>query len=174
MSMAIWPTSNKSATYVYINIPEGCSFGVVRGQSHCLRLWGHGFEASSRLWIIMGRRNQIKLKLNDLNLCLKALFFKKWGNPGLFLVYFGHFQTKIITIFTTNWWEKMSCPSGIRRRDSNSQRLQHESSPRTTRPGLYFCWFGSQSTKFDFLRRNHLRKSIHWRLESCLQRSLFT
>ena len=128
MSMAIWPTSNKSATYVYINIPEGCSFGVVRGQSHCLRLWGHGFEASSRLWIIMGRRNQIKLKLNDLNLCLKALFFKKWGNPGLFLVYFGHFQTKIITIFTTNWCEKchvhLVYGAGIRTHNvSNMSRL---------------------------------------------------
>ena len=35
-------------------------------------------------------------------------FFKKWANPGLFIIYFRSFQTYIITIFTTNICENMS------------------------------------------------------------------
>ena len=62
-------------------------------------------------------------------------FFKKWANPGLFFVYFWSFQTNN-TIFTTNQCEKMSCPSSIRRQDSNPGPLERESPPITTRPGL--------------------------------------
>ena len=61
-------------------------------------------------------------------------FFLKKGQPRPLFVYFWSFQTNIITIFTTNQCEKMSCPSSIWRQDSNSQPLDHESSPMTTRP----------------------------------------
>ena len=56
--------------------------------------------------------------------------------PGLFFAYFWSFQANIITIFTANQCEKMSCPSSIRRWDSNSQPLEHEPSPITNRSGL--------------------------------------
>ena len=46
----------------------------------------------------------------------RAIFFKKWVNPGLFFVYFRSFQTNISN-FTTKICEK--CPSSIRCRDSN-------------------------------------------------------
>ena len=62
--------------------------------------------------------------------------FKNWANPGLFFNYFQSFQTNNI-IFTTNQCEKMSCPSSIRRWDSNPRPLERESAPITTRPGLY-------------------------------------
>ena len=62
-------------------------------------------------------------------------FLKKWAIPGLFFVYFRLFQTNN-TIFTTNECEKMSCPSSIRRQDSNPRPLERESPPITTRPGL--------------------------------------
>ena len=63
------------------------------------------------------------------------LFFQ-WANPGLFFIYFQAFQTNN-TIIATNQCEKMSqSPSSIRRRDSNPQPFEHESSPLTTRPGL--------------------------------------
>ena len=45
--------------------------------------------------------------------------FKNGPTPGLFFVYFRSFETNIITIFTTDQCEKMSCPSSIRCRDSN-------------------------------------------------------
>ena len=67
--------------------------------------------------------------------CKSVFFFKKWANPGLFFVYFWSFQTNN-TIFTTNQCEKMSCPSSIRRQDSNPGPLERESPPITTRPGL--------------------------------------
>ena len=52
----------------------------------------------------------------------------------VFFVYFRSFQTDIITIFTTNIFEK--CPSSIRCQDWNPQPLERESLPITTRPGL--------------------------------------
>ena len=58
-------------------------------------------------------------------------YFFKWANLGLFR----SFQTNN-TIFTTNQCEKMSCPSWIRRQDSNPRPLEHESPTITTRPGL--------------------------------------
>ena len=63
-------------------------------------------------------------------------FLKKWTNPGLIFVYFRSFQTNIATFFTTNRCEKMSCPSSLQLRDSNSQLSEHEPLPITTRPGL--------------------------------------
>ena len=63
-------------------------------------------------------------------------FLKKWANPGFFSVYSPSFQANIITIFTANQREKMSCPSSIQCWDLNSRPLKHESSPITTRPGL--------------------------------------
>ena len=62
--------------------------------------------------------------------------FKKWANLGPLSIYFWSFQANIITIFTTNQCEKMSCPSSIRRQDSNPRLLERESPPITTRPGL--------------------------------------
>ena len=41
---------------------------------------------------------------------LWGLFFEKWANGGLFLIYFWSFQTSN-TLFTTNQCEKMSCLS---------------------------------------------------------------
>ena len=64
------------------------------------------------------------------------IFFKNGPSPASFSFIFGHFQTNINTIFTTNQCEKMSCPSSIRRQDSNPQPLKRESLPITTRPGL--------------------------------------
>ena len=60
----------------------------------------------------------------------------KMGQPGLFFLYFWSFQTNIITIFTTDQCEKMSCPSSIWRRDSNPRPSEREPPPITTRPGL--------------------------------------
>ena len=62
-------------------------------------------------------------------------FFKKWANPGLFFIYFWYFQTNNKN-FTPNQFEKMSCPSSIRRWDSNPRPLKRESPPITTSPGL--------------------------------------
>ena len=62
------------------------------------------------------------------------LFLKKCANPGLFFIYFRHFK-HTLQIFTTNTYVK-KCPSSIWCRDSNSQPLEHESPPITTRPGL--------------------------------------
>ena len=66
---------------------------------------------------------------------MRHVYFFKWANPGLFIVYFWSFQTNN-TIFTTNQCIKMSCPSSIRHQDSNPQSLECESPPITTRPGL--------------------------------------
>ena len=63
------------------------------------------------------------------------LILKKWANPGLFFIYFWYFQTNN-TIFTPNQCEKMLFTSSIQHRYSNPQPLEHESSPKTTRPGL--------------------------------------
>ena len=80
----------------------------------------------------------------NVNICMKCscavptllrhIFLKKWATPGLFFVYFRSFQTNN-TIFTTNQCEKTSCPSRIRRWDSN---------PRPTayfEPVLSLLWF---------------------------------
>ena len=64
--------------------------------------------------------------------------FKKWANPGLFFIYFRSFKKNIVRTFTTDQCEKMSCPSSIRRRDSNSRPSEHEPPHITTRPGLDF------------------------------------
>ena len=76
------------------------------------------------------------------------LIIKKWSNPGLFFIYFRSLQTNI-TIFTTNQCEKMSCPSSIRRQDSNPRPLERESLPITTRPGLLFLIIAFQIMKLD-------------------------
>ena len=60
--------------------------------------------------------------------------FLIWPTPAYFIIYFQSFQTNIITIFTTNIFEK--CPSSIRCQDSNPQPSEHESLPITNRPGL--------------------------------------
>ena len=67
---------------------------------------------------------------------ISEVFFKKNGpSPASFSFIFGLFK-QTIQIFTTNQCEKMSCPSSIRRRDSNPRPLERESPPITTRPGL--------------------------------------
>ena len=60
-------------------------------------------------------------------------FFKKWANPGLFLYLFLSFQTTLQILQHIN---EKKCPSSILCWDSNSQPLEHESPPITTRPGL--------------------------------------
>ena len=57
--------------------------------------------------------------------------FKKLANPGVFLIYF-RLLKHLLQFLTTNKCEK--CPSIIRCQDSNSQPLEHESPPITTRP----------------------------------------
>ena len=56
------------------------------------------------------------------------------GQPWPLFSLFSSFQTHI-TIFTTNRYVK-KCPCSIQSRYSNSQPLEHDSSPITTRPGL--------------------------------------
>ena len=53
-------------------------------------------------------------------------FFKNGPTPASFFVYIPSFQTKIITIFTTNICEK--CPSSIQYRDLNPRPLERVSS----------------------------------------------
>ena len=63
------------------------------------------------------------------------VFLKKWAKPGLFFVYFQSFSNKQYNFYNKSMW-KMSCPSSIRRLDSNPWPLECESPPITTRPGL--------------------------------------
>ena len=80
------------------------------------------------------------LQDNPAHACTKIMqysievFYKKNG-PTLasFLFIFGLFKTNY-TIFISDKCEK--CPSSIQWWDSNSQHVEHESSPITTRPGL--------------------------------------
>ena len=61
------------------------------------------------------------------------MFFIKMGHSRPLFVYFQPFQTNI-TILQQIYVKK--CPSSIWCRDSNSQPLEHKSSPITARPGL--------------------------------------
>ena len=68
-------------------------------------------------------------------------------SPAYFSFIFGSFQANNNTIFTANSCEKY--PSSIWRWDSNTQPLEHEYPPITTRPGptgnfpcIIFSWFG--------------------------------
>ena len=95
--------------------------------------------------------NELNWEASSLIACSTVgliLFFKKWAIQGLFLHIFGLSKQTNDTILTTNLCEKMSCPSSIRRWDSNSQPLKHESSLITTRPGLILSWLYS-STEVD-------------------------
>ena len=67
--------------------------------------------------------------------CLCMAFYKNGPTPASFLFIFALFK-QTIQFFTTNQCEKMSCPSSIRRKDSNPWPLERESPPITTRPGL--------------------------------------
>ena len=78
----------------------------------------------------------------------------KLGQPQPLFVYFRSLQTNIITFFTTDQCEKMSCPSSIYRRDSNPQPLECEPPPTTTRPGLPLQ--GSTSTPLTGTKMNGL------------------
>ena len=79
-----------------------------------------------------------------------CFFFKNGPTPASFIIYFRSFQSNIISIFTTNICEK--CPSSTWCQDSNPWRLEHESPPITTRPGLatntVFCWLGHLMMSF--------------------------
>ena len=63
------------------------------------------------------------------------MFLSKMGHPRPLFRLFLSFQTNI-TILTTNIREKMLRPSSLRCRDSNPRPLEHESPPKSTRPGL--------------------------------------
>ena len=63
---------------------------------------------------------------------LVGLSREEWAIPGLFLLYFRLFHTKINTP-TTNTCEK--CPTSIRCWDSKPNPCEHEWPPITTRPG---------------------------------------
>ena len=64
------------------------------------------------------------------------LFFQKWANPGLFLIYFRLFKHTLQFLQQIN---VKKCPSSMRCRYSNSQPLVHESPPITTRP-VFNCY----------------------------------
>ena len=55
------------------------------------------------------------------------------GHPGLFLFIFGLFKQ---TIQFLHQIDVKNCPSSTQRGYMNSHPLKHESSPKTTRPGL--------------------------------------
>ena len=83
-------------------------------------------------------------------------FFKKCANPGLFFNYFWSFQTNIVTIFTTNQCEKMSCPSIILCQDLNPQPSVHEPPPITTIPGLLPSFLAILSTQIHVILRHKM------------------
>ena len=60
------------------------------------------------------------------------LFLKNGPTPDFFLFIFGIFKHN--SIFVPNQCEK--CPSSIWHRESNPRPFEHESTPKTTRPGL--------------------------------------
>ena len=64
---------------------------------------------------------------------VSIFFLKKWANPDLFFIYFRLFKHTLQFLQQIN---VKKCPSSIRFRDSNSQPMEHESPPITTRPGL--------------------------------------
>ena len=72
--------------------------------------------------------------LHQFSFIYDQLHFFILGQPRPLFYLFSSFQTHIITIFTTNKCEKLSCPSSIQCRDSNSWPLEHESPPINTRP----------------------------------------
>ena len=76
----------------------------------------------------------VRVPFNILPNLVTLLFFKKMDQPRSPFVYFRSFQTNIITIFTTDQCEKMSCPSSIWCRDLNPQPSEREPPPITTRP----------------------------------------
>ena len=55
-----------------------------------------------------------------------------WAKPGLFFIYFRLFKHTLQFLQQIN---VKKCPSSIWFQDSNSQPLEHESPPITTRPG---------------------------------------
>ena len=63
--------------------------------------------------------------------------FQKLGQPRPLFRLFSVFQRNIITNFTSDQCEKLSCPSSIRRQDSNPRPPEREPPPITTRPGLF-------------------------------------
>ena len=90
-------------------------------------------------WLFLMQNNP------DFFALMRHVYFFKWANPGLFIVYFWSFQT----IFTTNQYEKMSeCPSNIRHRDSIPRPFEHASSPITTRPILLVRFLQKRSFCF--------------------------
>ena len=60
--------------------------------------------------------------------------FKKWANPGPFY----HLYLVLLNKQHFNFYNKYvkKCPSSIRYWDSNTQPIEHETPPITTRPGL--------------------------------------
>ena len=108
--------------------------------SYCFQKFVYGIE-SRCLQLFYDSWLQLERILKSSVFDYRYPFFKKWASPGLFFVYFRSFQSNIITIFTTDQCEKMSCPSSIWRRDSNQQPSEREPPPITTRPWLLPCYF---------------------------------
>ena len=67
-------------------------------------------------------------------------FFLKRANPGLFFIYFCLFKQTLQFLQQINM---KKCPSSVWYWDSNSQPLEHESPPITTRPRLQVHKFGA-------------------------------
>ena len=117
-----------------------------------------------------GRRRQIHWAMV---VCFINLLLLKMCQPRPLFHLFSSFQTHI-TIFTTNKCEK--CPSSILCRDSNSQPLEYESPPITTRPGLLPCltnltlmlvaakksWIRRRSNLWTVIKRRCENVEIDW------------
>ena len=99
-------------------------------------------------------------------LCLSLLvflFFKKMGPASLSFI-FGLFQTNINTILQIIYVKK--CPSNIWHWDSNPQPSERESPLITSRPGLSWSFFLSQThSLFKYLTKttiSHSCKRCHF------------
>ena len=104
--------------------------------SYCFQKFVYGIE-SRCLQLFYDSWLQLERILKSSVFDSRYPFFKKWASPGLFFVYFRSFQSNIITIFTTDQCEKMSCPSSIWRQDSNPQPSEREPPPITRAPALF-------------------------------------
>ena len=99
----------------------------------------HSFSLSHSFFlflIIFYIASRILCPYNNLE---DVVFFKKMGKPQLLLRLFSVFSNKQ-NIFSANQCEK--CLFSLWRRDLDPRLLQHESSPKTTRPGLMFVKIG--------------------------------
>ena len=95
-----------------------------------IRLLKRLFYAEFFLHLILA---QVNVKWVAIVSGILQSFVLKWANPGLFFIYFHFFKNTLQVLQQIN---VKICPSSILCQDSNSQPLERESPPMTTRPGL--------------------------------------